>query len=90
VVAARHGIPFYVAAPQSTLDPTLESGSEIVIEERPRREVADGFGRTTVPDGVEVENPAFDVIPAELIAAIITDRGVHRAPYDFRVRGERR
>ena len=83
VLARRHGIPFYVAAPVSTLDPALESGSEIVIEERPRGEVAAGFGRTTVPDGVEVENPAFDVIPADLITAIITDRGVHRAPFDF-------
>ncbi|HEY9479878.1 MAG TPA: S-methyl-5-thioribose-1-phosphate isomerase, partial [Gemmatimonadaceae bacterium] len=85
VLAARHGIPFYVAAPASTLDPVLESGSEIVIEQRPRREISAGFGRTTVPDGVGVENPAFDVIPAELITAIITDRGVHRAPYDFRL-----
>lgn len=84
VLAARHGIPFYVAAPESTLDPSLENGSEIVIERRPRREIAAGFGRNTVPDGVEVENPAFDVIPAELITAIVTDRGVHRMPYDFR------
>lgn len=83
VLAARHGIPFYVAAPASTLDSKLGKGSEIVIEERPRREIAAGFGRRTVPEGVEVENPAFDVIPAELITAIITDRGVHRAPYDF-------
>ena len=90
VLAARHGIPFYVAAPASTLDPALESGSEIVIEQRPRREISAGFGRTTVPDGVGVENPAFDVIPAELITAIITDRGVHRAPYDFRVQGGQR
>jgi methylthioribose-1-phosphate isomerase len=96
VLAARHGIPFYVAAPASTLDPSLKEGSEIVIEQRPRREVASGFGRSTVPEGVDVENPAFDVIPAELITAIVTDGGVHRAPYDFRareagfsVRGER-
>jgi methylthioribose-1-phosphate isomerase len=86
VLAARHGIPFYVAAPASTLDPSLKNGSEIVIEQRPRREVANGFGRATVPEGVGVENPAFDVIPAELITAIVTDGGVHRAPYDFRVR----
>jgi methylthioribose-1-phosphate isomerase len=85
VLAQRHGIPFYVAAPMSTLDPALERGSEIVIEQRPRGEIAAGFGRTTVPDGVEVENPAFDVIPAELITAIITDRGVYRAPFDFGV-----
>jgi methylthioribose-1-phosphate isomerase len=86
VLAARHGIPFYVAAPASTLDPSPKKGSEIVIEQRPRREVASGFGRATVPEGVEVENPAFDVVPAELITAIVTDRGVHRAPYDFGVR----
>jgi methylthioribose-1-phosphate isomerase len=86
VLAARHGIPFYVAAPASTLDPSLENGSEIVIEQRPRREIAAGLGRTTVPEGVEVENPAFDVIPAELITAIVTDGGVHRAPFDFTAR----
>ena len=85
VLAARYGIPFYVAATASTLDPSLENGSDIVIEERPRGEIAAGFGRPTVPEGVEVENPAFDVIPAELITAIITDGGVHRAPYDFGV-----
>ncbi len=85
VLAARHRIPFYVAAPVSTLDPSLNAGGEIVIEQRPRREVANSFGRATVPEGVEVENPAFDVIPAELITAIVTDGGVHRAPYDFRV-----
>lgn len=83
VLARRHGIPFYVAAPVSTLDPSLPNGNGIVIEQRPRAEIAAGFGRTTVPAGVDVENPAFDVVPAELITAIITDRGVHRAPYDF-------
>ncbi|HET7621678.1 MAG TPA: S-methyl-5-thioribose-1-phosphate isomerase [Gemmatimonadaceae bacterium] len=89
VLAARHGIPFYVAAPESTLDPSLRAGSEIVIEQRSRREIAAGFGRTTLPEGVEVENPAFDVIPAELITAIVTDGGVHRAPYDFGGSGRR-
>lgn len=83
VLAARHGIPFYVAAPVSTLDPSLDSGEKITIENRPRSEVAAAFGRVTVPDGVAVENPAFDVIPAELITAIVTDAGVHRAPFDF-------
>lgn len=83
VLARHHGIPFYVAAPASTLDPALPAGRGIVIEQRPRDEIARGFGRVTVPDGVDVENPAFDVIPAELITAIITDGGVHRAPYDF-------
>ncbi len=89
VLAARHGIPFYVAAPASTLDPSLERGSAIVIEKRARREIAAGFGRTTVPEGVEVENPAFDVVPAELITAIVTDGGVHRAPYEFVAREQR-
>jgi methylthioribose-1-phosphate isomerase len=89
VLARRHGIPFYVAAPVSTLDPSLPNGSGIVIEQRPREEIAAGFGRTTVPEGVDVENPAFDVVPAELITAIITDRGVHRAPYDFARSGTR-
>ena len=89
VLAQRHGIPFYVAAPASTLDPSLESGSGIVIEQRPRGEIAEGFGRATVPAGVAVENPAFDVIPAELITAIITDKGVHRAPFDFGVQAAR-
>lgn len=89
VLARRHGIPFYVAAPVSTLDPALPGGSGIVIEQRPRAEIANGFGRTTVPEGVEVESPAFDVTPAELITAIITDRGVHRAPYDFGGKADR-
>ncbi len=83
-VAARyHGIPFYVAAPSSTLDAGMDSGREIHIERRPRAEIAAGSGRTTVPNGVPVENPAFDITPAELITAIITERGIHRPPYDF-------
>jgi S-methyl-5-thioribose-1-phosphate isomerase len=83
VLARYHEIPFYVAAPVSTLDPGMSTGGEIVIEHRGRDEVARGFGRVTVPDGVAVENPAFDVTPAELITAIVTDQGVFRAPYDF-------
>jgi methylthioribose-1-phosphate isomerase len=83
VLARHHDIPFYVAAPVSTLDPSLSTGGEIIIEHRGRDEVARSSGRVTVPDGVEVENPAFDVTPAELITAIVTDRGVFRAPYDF-------
>ncbi len=83
-VAARfHGIPFYVAAPESTFDPTIASGDEIEIEQRARSEITNSFGRTTAPDGVRVANPAFDITPAELITAIVSDRGVHRAPYDF-------
>jgi methylthioribose-1-phosphate isomerase len=80
-IAARyHGIPFYVVAPHSTFDLTLASGEEIPIEQRERDEIALPFGRPTVPDEVPVYNPAFDVTPASLIAAIITDRGVIESP----------
>ncbi len=75
-LANAHNIPFYVAAPSSTFDLSLASGDEIPIEERDRDEIANGFGQQTVPDGVDVFNPAFDVTPAELITAIITERGV--------------
>ncbi len=78
VLAAAHHIPFYVAAPSSTFDLSISSGKEIPIEQRDPREVAHGFGRQTVPEGVAVYNPAFDVTPAELIAAIICERGVIR------------
>jgi methylthioribose-1-phosphate isomerase len=84
VLARHHGIPFYVAAPASTFDPALRNGATIPIEQRDRSEIACAFGRLTVPDGVAVENPAFDVTPAELITAIVSDRGVHRPPFDFR------
>jgi methylthioribose-1-phosphate isomerase len=83
LLAKAHGIPFYVAAPSSTFDMTLADGSGIPIEQRDPREVTDGFGRTTAPEGVAVYNPAFDVTPAELIAGIITERGVIR-PVDAR------
>jgi methylthioribose-1-phosphate isomerase len=76
-IAARyHNIPFYVAAPLSTFDLTLDSGDQIPIEQRDAVEVAVPFGRRVVPDGVAVGNPAFDVTPAELITALITDAGV--------------
>jgi methylthioribose-1-phosphate isomerase len=78
VAAAAHHIPFYVAAPSSTFDLSIESGQEIVIEQRDSREVTHGFGRQTAPDGINVYNPAFDVTPAELIAAIVCERGVIR------------
>ena len=78
--AHRHGIPFYVACPTSTIDPAIGSGAEIPIEERPAAEVL-GFGDTTwAPDGVQVRNPAFDVTPAELVTALVTERGVARPP----------
>ena len=78
VAAKHHGIPFYVAAPSSTFDLSLPDGSAIPIEERDPREITHGFGRQTAPEGVGVYNPAFDVTPAELIAAIVCERGVIR------------
>jgi len=79
VLARHHGIPFYVAAPSSTFDRSLPSGAHIPIEERPSAEITRGFGKQTAPDGVPAYNPAFDVTPAELIAAIITERGIIRS-----------
>ena len=76
VLAKAHAVPFYVAAPSSTFDLTLASGAGIPIEERERAEISHGFDKQTVPDGVAVWNPAFDVTPAELISGIITERGV--------------
>jgi len=78
VLAAAHKIPFYVAAPSSSFDMSIATGAEIAIEQRDPREVTHGFGRQTVPNGVAVYNPAFDVTPAGLIAAIICERGVIR------------
>jgi methylthioribose-1-phosphate isomerase len=77
-LAHAHGIPFYVVAPTTTFDLSLASGREIPIEERAAEEITHGFGRQTAPDGIAVYNPAFDVTPAELITAIITDRGIIR------------
>jgi len=76
VLARAHGVPFYVAAPSSTFDLSLASGAEIPIEQRDPREITHAFGRATAPEGIDVYNPAFDVTPAELITAIITERGV--------------
>lgn len=76
--AAAHGIPFYVAAPSSTFDLSIDSGDRIPIEERDSREITHGFGRQTAPDGIDVYNPAFDVTPAALITAIICERGIIR------------
>lgn len=81
VLARKHEIPFYVAAPISTLDLSLKSGEEIPIEERDSKEVTHIGEHQLAPDGVEIQNPAFDVTPNELITAIITDKGVARAPY---------
>lgn len=76
VLAHAHNIPFYVAAPTSTFDLTLDSGDLIPIEQRGSAEITHGFGKQTAPDGIEVYNPAFDVTPARLIRAIITERGI--------------
>ena len=81
VLAKEHGIPFYVAAPISTVDLATPDGSKIPIEQRDAKEVTHIAGKQMVPDGVEVENPAFDVTPAKYVAAIITERGIARAPY---------
>jgi methylthioribose-1-phosphate isomerase len=81
VLAKEHGIPFYVAAPISTVDLATPDGSKIPIEQRNPREVTHIAGQQMVPNGVEIENPAFDVTPAKYVAAIITERGIARAPY---------
>ena len=83
VAAHYHGIPMYVAAPTSTFDPATPNGDAIEIEQRSADEVRRGFGTLTAAEGAAVHNPAFDVTPAALITAIISDRGVHRPPYDF-------
>jgi methylthioribose-1-phosphate isomerase len=74
--AAAHDIPFYVAAPSSTFDLSIASGTEIPIEERQPEEITHGFGRQTAPAGIDVYNPAFDVTPARLIRAIVCEKGV--------------
>ncbi|GIW13948.1 MAG: methylthioribose-1-phosphate isomerase [Tepidiforma sp.] len=81
LAAARGGVPFYIAAPTSTIDPKCKTGAGIPIEFRPETEVG-GYGSVRwAPDGVPAWNPAFDVTPAELISGIVTERGVARAPY---------
>lgn len=82
VLAHRHKIPFYVAAPISTVDISTKNGNEIPIEERSEREVTHIAQHQITPSHVNVRNPAFDVTPAELITAIITDKGVAEAPYE--------
>jgi methylthioribose-1-phosphate isomerase len=82
LLARAHGIPFYVAAPVSTVDISLSSGEEIPIEERKPTEVTEGFGRRTAPEGVKVFNPAFDVTPHTLITGIVSERGIARPPFE--------
>jgi len=87
VLAKENGIPFFVAAPISTLDLTLPSGDEIPIEQRAATEVTHVFGVPVAPEGTVVQNPAFDVTPNRYVTAIITERGVARAPYETSLRG---
>jgi methylthioribose-1-phosphate isomerase len=83
----RHNLPFYVAAPLATIDLACPDGAHIPIEERPAREVTHVFDRTPIaPPGVSVRNPAFDVTPAELVTAIVTERGVATAPFEKSLR----
>lgn len=81
ILAQAHEIPFYVAAPTSTLDFAVETGAEIPIEQRAAEEVTEGFGKLTAPEGVKVYSPAFDVTPSSLVSAIITEKGIARAPF---------
>ena len=86
VLAARHGIPFYVCAPTSSVDLATPDGSAIEIEERAADEVLEFRGVRIAPPGTEVRNPAFDVTPAELITGIVTEEGVVRAPFEAGLR----
>jgi methylthioribose-1-phosphate isomerase len=82
VLAKENNVPFYVAAPISTLDLTLDSGEQIPIEERPSSEVTEVFGVPVAPIGTQVENPAFDVTPNRYVTGIITEKGVAFAPFE--------
>jgi methylthioribose-1-phosphate isomerase len=86
VLAKAHGIPFYVACPMSTIDLLTPTGDDITIEERPAEEITEGFGKRTAPQGVKVYNPAFDITPHDYVDAIITEKGVIRAPFDINLR----
>ncbi len=81
VLARHHDVPFYVLAPTSTVDLATRTGADIPIEHRNPEEIRRGFGALTAPEDVEVWSPAFDVTPAELIAGIVTEWGIHRPPY---------
>ena len=81
ILAKHFKIPFLVAAPTSSIDLSLATGAEIPIEERAPEEISRGLGKQTAPDDVDIYNPAFDVTPAELVTAIITEKGVVRPPY---------
>jgi methylthioribose-1-phosphate isomerase len=82
ILAHEFGVPFYVAAPMSSIDMSLGSGAEIPIEQRDPDEVTCGFDKRTAPEGIDVYNPAFDVTPHRYVAGIITERGIVRPPFD--------
>ncbi len=86
VLAHENNIPFYIAAPISTIDLSLPSGEEIPIEERGEDEVTHIQGVRTAPEGVGVRNPAFDITPHRYISAIITEKGIVREPYEVGLR----
>lgn len=86
VLAEKHGVPFYVAAPYSTIDFNIKDGSEIPIEERAPEEVTEGFGRRTAPVNAKVYCPAFDITPHELITALITEEGVINPPFEINLK----
>lgn len=86
VLAKAHGIPFYVACPLSTIDLNTATGDQIPIEERYDEEITHGFGKRTAPEAVKVYNPAFDITPHEYVTAIITEKGIVKAPYEENLR----
>jgi methylthioribose-1-phosphate isomerase len=86
ILAKHYGLPFVVVAPTSSIDLSLKRGAQIPIEERDPAEIRNGFGKQTAPDGVDFYNPAFDVTPAELVTAIVTENGVARPPYEASLR----
>src|SRR6266446_4809851 len=86
VLAKENGVPFYVAAPVSTFDLTLDSGDRIPIEQRAASEVTHVFGVPIAPENIAVENPAFDITPARYVTAIVSERGVARAPFEQSLR----
>jgi methylthioribose-1-phosphate isomerase len=87
ILAREHGIPFFVAAPWSTIDLATATGDDIPIEERSAIEVTHHAGKQLTPNGVGIVNPAFDVTPARYVTAIITEKGVLRAPYTESLQG---
>jgi methylthioribose-1-phosphate isomerase len=87
MMAHAHGIPFYVAAPLSTIDLATPDGTQIPIEQRNAREVSHLGSTQLTPEGAGIWNPAFDVTPNRLVAGIITERGIARAPYEQSLRG---